>query len=127
MCVCVCVCVCVCNHIFLSAVTGMEGFAQLTWVTQPLPSLLTDLPSPQASIPEEEGPAATQGISEETPYFVSPPLSTVTTRVGRSAVLTCVVKHLGNRQVSAEHGGQFVVKLVPVSLPIRKENDMYFL
>ena len=101
VCVCVRVCVLIVTNIVSVAVVGVEGFAkQLAWATQALQSLpLANHPSLQAFIPEEEGGADMQGSSEDGPYFVSPPLSNVSTRVGRPAVLTCVVKHLGSRQV----------------------------
>ncbi|XP_071546410.1 zwei Ig domain protein zig-8-like [Panulirus ornatus] len=34
------------------------------------------------------------------PYFLAPPSNHITVRAGRAAVLTCIVKQLGNRQVS---------------------------
>ncbi|KAK8388144.1 hypothetical protein O3P69_020204 [Scylla paramamosain] len=83
-------------------VASVKGFAtQTAWTTQTLESIsLADNPSPQGPISEQERPTTTHGITEDAPYFVSPPLSSVRTRLGRPAVLTCVVKHLGNRQVS---------------------------
>ncbi|MPC41045.1 hypothetical protein E2C01_034626 [Portunus trituberculatus] len=86
----------------ISSVASVESFTtQTAWTTHTSESIsLADNPSPQGPISEEERPTTTHGITEDAPYFVSPPLSTVRTRLGRPAVLTCVVKHIGNRQVS---------------------------
>lgn len=38
------------------------------------------------------------------PYFLAPPSNHITVRAGQAAVLTCIVKQLGNRQVGSAEG-----------------------